>query len=137
MSLIKWEPFGEIDRFFEDFHTRGLRNIGRDMAVDLYEKGNNIVAEMNISGIDPEKVDITIEGDYLRVHGSREEEKEEEQKQFYSKEICRGSFERTIHIPENIDETQVEAEYTNGILKVIMPKTEKEEKEKIKIKVKE
>ena len=136
MSLIKWEPFGEIDRFFDDFPQRGIRSIGRDMAVDLYEEDGNIVAEMNISGVDPEKVNVSVEGDYLRIIGSREEEKEENKKYFYSKEISRGSFERTIHIPERVDNAKVEAEYADGMLKVVMPKNKEERRDKIQVKIK-
>lgn len=136
MDLIKWEPFGEFDRFFGDFQPRGPRSIGRDMAVDLYEEGNNVIAEMNISGVDPEKIDISVEGDYLRVTGAREEEKETKEKHFYSKEISRGSFERTIRIPETVDENAVEAEYKDGILKVTMPKKEETKRDKIKVVVK-
>jgi HSP20 family protein len=136
MSIIKWEPFGEVDRFFNDFQGAGLVNLGRDMAVDLYEDGSNLVAEMSVSGIDPEKIDIMIEGNYLRISGSREEKKETKEKQFYSKEISRGSFERTIRLPEAVNEETVEAEYGNGVLKVIMPKAGEKKKEKIKVTIK-
>ncbi len=136
MAIVKWEPFGEFDRVFDDFPFRGLRNVGRDMAVDLYEEDGNIVAEMNISGIDPEKIDVSVEGEYLRIAGAREEEKEQDTKQFYSKEISRGSFERIIHIPEAVNDEAVEAEYKDGILKVVMPKREEKKKDKVKIVVK-
>lgn len=136
MAIVKWEPFGEFDRFFDDFPFRGVRTVGRDMAVDLYEKDGSIVAEMNISGIDPEKVDVSVEGEYLRIGGAREEEKEQDDKQFYSKEICRGSFERIIHIPEAVNDEAVEAEYKDGILKVTMPKREEKKKDKVKVVVK-
>jgi len=135
MAIIKWEPFGEIDRFFNDFPTQNFLKFGRDMAVDLYEEGNNVVAEMNISGIDPEKIDVTLEGNYLRIAGVREEEKEHKDKQFYSKEISRGSFERTVRLPQAVVEEKTEAEYKDGVLKILMPKTEGKKKEKIKVMV--
>jgi len=136
MAIVKWEPFGEFDRFFEDFGGRGFRGMSRNMAADLYEDGNNLVAEMSISGIDPEKIDVTVEGEYLRVTGTREEEEEKKDKKFYSKEICRGSFERTVYLPENIDESAVEAEYKDGILKVVMPKKGDIKKEIRKVNIK-
>lgn len=136
MAIVKWEPFGEFDRFFDDFPIRGFKNMGRDMAVDLYEEGDTIIAEMNISGVDPEKLDVTVENEYLRIAGSRDEEKEHRNKQFYSKEISRGSFERIVRIPETVNEDAVEAEYKDGILKVTMPKEGGKKKEKVKITVK-
>ncbi len=71
MSLIKWEPFGDIDRFFEEgFPSFSITNIGRDLAVDVYEDGNKLVAEMNVPGIDPEHIDIHVEDN--RVNGQEE-----------------------------------------------------------------
>jgi HSP20 family protein len=136
MAIVKWEPFGEFDRFFDNFHTpAALGGVG-DMAVDLYEDGNNIIADMSLPGIDAEKVEVTVEGRYLRVSGSREEEKETKEKQFYSKEIRRGSFERAVHIPEPVNENKVSAEYKDGVLRVTMPKLGNEKKEKVKVTIK-
>jgi len=136
MSLIKWEPFGEFDRFFNDLPAQNIHAFGRDMAIDLYEEGSDLIAEMSVSGIDPEKIDIAIEGNYLRISGVREEETEKKEKQFYSKEICRGSFERSLRLPEEVEEGKVEAEYADGILKVRMPKIGDKKREKIKVVVK-
>jgi HSP20 family protein len=135
MAIVKWEPFGEFDRFFDDFHAPGFRNMG-DMAVDLYEDGDNIIAEMSIPGIDGESVDVTVEGNYLRIAGTREEEKEINEKHYYSKEIRRGSFERAVRVPEPIKEGEVTAEYQDGVLKVTMPKLGNEGKSKVKVAVK-
>src|SRR3989338_9486312 len=108
MALIKWEPFNEIDRFFENFPP--LAKVGWDLAVDVYEKDNTLVAEMNLPGIDPEKISISVEDGYLRVAGSREESKEEKKKHFYSKEIRRGSFERVVRLPSVVQKDKVRSE---------------------------
>ena len=136
MAIIKWEPFGEIDRFFDNFPNGAFTNVARDMAVDLYEDENNVVAEMSLPGINPDDIDIAIEGDYLRISGTREEKEEKKDKHFYSKEIRHGSFERVLNLPEAVNENEVEAEYENGVLKVTMPKMKEENKEKTKIVVK-
>jgi len=135
MAIIKWEPFGELDRFFDDLHVPAWSGLG-DMAVDLYEDGNNIIVEMSVSGIEPEKVDVTVEGNYLRICGRREEEKEKKGKQFYSKEIRRGSFERTLRLPAPVNESKVSAEYKDGVLKATLPKIEKKKAGKVKVVVK-
>ncbi len=133
MAIVKWEPFGELDHFFNDLSLSGFSNIGKDIAIDLYEDGDSIIAEMSTPGIDPDKIEVTVENGYMRVHGTREEEKENKDKQFYSKEIRRGTFERIINLPEPVNEDGVEAEYKDGILKVKMPKLGEKKKEKIKI----
>ena len=135
MAIVKWEPFGELDRFFDDFPSVGMGLPG-DMAVDLYEDGNNIIAEMNIPGIEPDKVDVTVEGNYLRICGTRSEEKERKEKQFYSKEIRRGSFERALRLPSSVHEEKVEAEYKDGVLRITLPKLEEKKAGKVKVVVK-
>ena len=135
MAIIKWEPFGELDRFFDGFPAPGLGHMG-DMAVDVYEDGGNVIAEMNIPGIQPEHVDVTVEGNYLRICGKREEEKEKKTKQFYSKEIHRGSFERALRLPCPVNEGKVTAEYKDGVLKVLLPKLEEKKAGKVKVIIK-
>ncbi len=136
MAIIKWEPFDELDRFFEGFPTLPGSRVGFDMAIDLYEEGNALVAEMNVPGVDAEKLDVSVEGEYLRIGGRREEEHEQKGKQFYSKEIRRGSFERTIRLPERVDDEHITAEYKEGVLRVVMPKRTASEKGKVKVEVK-
>lgn len=136
LPLLRWRPFRDMDRFFdEDFTALALPKFGWDLAVDIYEKDSNIVAEMNIPGIDPEKVEIAIEDNYLKVSGSREEKKETEEKDYYSKEIKRGSFTRTVALPVSVKKEKAEAEYKDGILKILIPKDEKKDNT-IKVKVK-
>lgn len=140
MSLIKWEPFDDFDRLFRDFGTLPsvkMQNMSFDLAADLYEDGGNLVTEMNLPGLKGDDIDITIEENHLRISGKREEVEEKKEKSHYTKEIRRGTFERVIPLPDPVDETRVEAEYKNGVLKVTMPKRALPEAQKIKIKVQE
>ncbi len=136
MSLIKWEPFGQIDDFFADFPRTTLTKMSSDLAVDVYEKDGKVVAEMNIPGIKPEDIDVSIEDNYLRVSGSHQEEKEDEKKHYYSKEIRRGSFERIVSLPAAVKSEGVEADYHHGRLHITMPKAEHTKEHKITINVK-
>lgn len=136
MSLIKWEPFGQIDDLFTDFSRMAFPKVGSDLAVDVYEKDGAVVAEMNVPGINPENINISIEDNYLRVSGSHEEEHEDKKKHYYSKEIKRGSFERIISLPSSVRRDGVDAEYHNGRLSITMPKAEETKDHKITVKVK-
>jgi HSP20 family protein len=136
-NLMKWEPFKEVERFFgEDFPFLPMfpkPKLGWDMAVDVYEEKENIIAEMNVPGIDPEKLEITVKDGYLKILGEREEEKEKKETNFYYKEIKRGVFERLVRLPVAVKAEKAEAQYTKGVLKVILPKTEIVKEEKIKV----
>jgi HSP20 family protein len=138
MAIIKWEPFREFDRFFDEefLSFPQLFRAGWDLAVDVYEEKNYVVAEMTLPGIDPEKVEVMVEDDYLKVRGSREEEKEEKKKNYYSKEIKRGSFERMVKLPTSVKGEKAVAEYKNGVLKIVVPKKEETKTRRIKVSVK-
>lgn len=133
MAIVRWEPFDELDRFFDGFPIRSVQNMGWDIAVDIFDEGNSIVASMNLPGIDPDKVDVHVEGDHLRISGRREEEKEQKGKQYYAKEIRRGSFERAIRLPGAVNDSAVKAEYEGGVLKVTMPKLDEKKRKKVKV----
>lgn len=139
MSLIKWEPFDEFDRLFRDFSGMpALRGgqAGFDLAVDVYEDGHNVIAEMNLPGLEADKIDVEVENNYLRISGRREEVQEKKEKNHYAKEIRRGSFERIVALPDDVEQERVSAEYQNGVLKVTMPKRAKTEEKKVKVQVK-
>lgn len=128
--MARWiRPFEDLDKFMEDLYVKP----GWDMATDLYEDNGNIIVEMSAPGFNLEKIEINIENTHLKVTGTREEKEEQKEKNFYRKEIRRGSFERVIELPVAVDSEQTKAEFKDGILKIIMPKKVKSEAKKIKI----
>lgn len=137
MSMIKWEPFSHMDKWFDDdlFAKLPRAIAGGDGAIDVYEDGSNIVAEMNLPGFDPKEIDINIDEDILRIKGNREEASENKDKNFYSKEIKRGSFERALKLPHPVDASQTSASSKDGVLKITMPKKNIEASGGVSIKV--
>lgn len=138
MSLIKWEPFEEFDRFFREVQpTQSFRRntVGFDTAVDVYEDGDDLVAEMNLPGMKGEDIDVEVEDEHLRIAGRRDEVQEKKEKSHYVKEIQRGTFERLVHLPDQVEAENVEATYKDGILVVRMPKRPRDTEKKIKVQV--
>lgn len=136
MAIIKWEPFRDIERFFDDEMSLLGNRFGWDLAVDVYEEGGNMIAEMQLPGIDPDRVDISVDRDVLTISGAREEQKETKEKQYYAKEIRRGSFQRTVRLPHEGAADSASASYQDGVLKVTIPKREQAGANKIKVQVK-
>jgi HSP20 family protein len=136
MAIIRWEPFHEMNRFFDDdfFPVPNMFRAGWDLAVDVYEEGGSVVAEMNLPGIDPDNIEVTVEDDFLKISGSREEKKEEKNKEYFSREIKRGSFERVVRLPATVKGDVAEAEYCDGVLRVVVPKKEEAKPKKISVK---
>ena len=100
---------------------------------DLTDK-IEITAEL--PGISEKDVNLTIEDGILTLSGERNEEKEEQAKDYYLKEFSSGSFSRSIRLPKNIDESKTEAVFKNGILTITIPKIEAKDEVVKKIPIK-
>lgn len=136
MALVKWDPFRELGDFFEDRpYISMFPKLGWDLAVDVYEEGKNVIAKMSLPGIKPDEVEISIDKDVLTISGRREEEKETEKKNYYSKEIRRGSFSRSVSLPKIVDADDAKADYSEGVLVVTMPIVKGQEKKPVKVTV--
>lgn len=138
MSLIKWTPifdsFEDMDKMFSDFMPATKnQNSGFTPAIDMYEDKDNVIVETQLAGIDPEKVDISIENDILSIKGEGEKRSEVEDKNYYRKEIRRGSFYRSIPLPTHVLGDKASAEAGDGVLKISIPKAPESKPKTIKI----
>jgi HSP20 family protein len=141
MSLIRWTPFlnegfafDDMDKMFGEMlpAVRG-NQFGFTPALDMYEDKDNIVVETQLAGIDPEKVSISIENDVLCIKGESERKSEVDEKNYYRKEIRRGSFFRSIPLPTKVDGDKASAVNEDGILKINIPKATESRPKNIKI----
>lgn len=104
--------------------------------VDIFVKSSDMIIRVDVSGIDPENVDITIADDILTLKGDRKSDREIREDDYYSSEISYGSFERNVRIPRGIDPNSIQATYKNGILEIVVPgAAEKEKPQKVNINV--
>jgi len=137
--MIKWEPTNSmLDDFFGDEDVfMPMRRANRLVpAIDMYEDKDNVYVETALSGIDPEKVNITIENDILKIEGQSEHKTEVDEKNYYRKEIRAGHFTRAVALPKKVQADQTKAEYTDGILKITLPKSEEVKPKTVKVEIK-
>jgi HSP20 family protein len=131
--IRRWEPFKEfIEKFFEEDLDFA---VSPKLATDVYETDKDLIVEMQVPGYNKENIKISFQDDYLKVEGKTDEEKEEKEKNYWRKEIRKGSFVRVIPLPREIDPKKAKASFKDGILKISLPKIakEKEAGEEIKI----
>lgn len=145
MAIIRWDPFRDMvtlrekmNRLFED----SLANKGEDKdfmasnwapAVDIYETGNELVLTAEVPGIDEKDIEIKIEDDTLTLKGERKFEKETKEENFHRIERSYGSFFRAFALPNSIDTDRIQAEFENGVLKIVMPKRQELKPKTVKI----
>ena len=139
MSLIKWTPlfadnFDDMDKDFADMlpAVRGSK-FGFTPAVDVYEDKNDIIVETQLAGINPDDVKISIENNNLIIKGESEKKSEIDEKNYYRKEIRRGSFYRSISLPSKVMGDDAKAVAEDGVLKITIPKAAETKAKTIKI----
>ncbi|HXM38016.1 MAG TPA: Hsp20/alpha crystallin family protein [Gemmatimonadales bacterium] len=104
-------------------------------AVDVFEEGDNIRITAEIPGVKPEDIKISLEGNLLTLHGTKQQEAEERTERVHRYERMYGAFERTFTLPASVDPQQIKASYDNGVLTVVLPKSEKAKPRQIEIAV--
>ena len=136
--IIKWMPslesFEDMDKMFEGFMPERTGLAGYVPAIDVYQDKDKVYIETQLAGIDPDKVDISIENNVLTIKGESEKKSEVEDKNYYRKEIRRGSFYRSVPLPSQVIGDKASAEAVNGILKIVVPKALESKPKTIKIK---
>jgi HSP20 family protein len=118
-------------RFISRFPTR--RENGNEMmavadwapAVDIIEDDKAYVIKAELPEVKKEDVKVTVQEGVLTIQGERKQEKEEKGKKFHRIERTYGTFVRTFTVPDDADETNVMAEFKDGVLLVSLPKSEK------------
>ncbi len=106
-----------------------------ELTVDIYDKGDSIVIQSTVAGVNPEDLDVSITNDSVTIRGMREREEETHEENYYYKELFWGTFSRSVILPEEIDEDDAEASLKHGLLTIRLPKKRRGVVQKLKVKV--
>ena len=103
-------------------------------ATDVFARGDDLVARMELPGIDPdEDVAVTFDEGELVIRGERRRSEDVKDEAYYRVESGYGTFERRIPVPDGIDQEEIRAGYVDGILEITMPKAAKVEPRPAKV----
>jgi HSP20 family protein len=105
-------------------------------SINVSEDDEKITIKVELPGVEPKDVHLTLENDTLIIEGEKKEEKKSEKEEFKIIESAYGQFKRVIALPNSIDANKIEANYKNGVLNIILPKKEEAKKPKQKIEIK-
>ena len=129
MTMVRYGPFGvfrDFDRYLQArTFTRPLAGFNKEGTwtprLDVYHRDGSLVVRAEVPGVDPEDIDITAEGDMLKISGSRSFGTTTGELGFRCKEIFEGTFSRSIRIPMETDREAIEAVSSHGILEITLP----------------
>lgn len=145
-GIEKFEPSkllkslrNEIDLLFDRFVERPLGAITGQVipSLDIAETESEIIVRVELPGVEPENVDLSIVGDRLVIKGEKKKEAEEAGRTFHITECSYGSFLRSIRLPAEVDPDRVTASYKAGVLQITLPKKETVQAKRIKIRTEE
>ncbi|KJV55681.1 Hsp20/alpha crystallin family protein [Orientia tsutsugamushi] len=102
--------------------------------IDVFETDTEYHLEVELPGIKQEDVVLKIDNNILTVEGHKDDQLEEKEKFYYMRERYYGSFKRSISLPSNIDENNIDAKFSDGMLCIKISKREQDKARKIEIK---
>jgi HSP20 family protein len=125
----------EMDRIWDRFSRESSTN-ERDWnpSLDLTETEASLVAEIEVPGINPDDIDISVTSDMLTVTGEKKQETGEQEKNYHFMERAYGRFSRSIPLPTAVSPERVEARYKDGILTITMGKSAAARSKRIEVK---
>ena len=121
-------PFGDLTRRMELFS-------GWAPALDLYEDKDNLIVKAELPGMKREEIDISVHDGTLTISGERKYEEKNADLEPYRSERFFGRFHRTLALPKPVQSDKAKATYKDGILTVVLPKTEEAKLKQIEVTV--
>ncbi len=144
MTLVRWNPWREVDtlqrqinRLFNDAIVPNEWNVTQNMArvpaAELTETEEALLLKVELPGLEAKDVDIEVTENTVSIRGERKSETKSEENGMTRTEFYYGSFERMIPLPSRVQNTDVKAEYKDGILSLNLPKKEEEKNKVVKL----
>ncbi len=144
MALVRWEPFSEIDslqkemnRLLDSLAPRTTNGWSSAFvpAAEMEETPEAIHLKLEVPGMDAKDIELQVSAEAVSISGERKSETKTEAKGTTRSEFRYGSFRRVIPLPVRVQNTNVNAEYKDGILNLTLPKAEEEKNKVVKVNV--
>jgi HSP20 family protein len=137
-----WDPWREIGQLQNEMSrllagARAYDGFGRREfpPANLYVNDHELLLTLEVPGIDPARVDVTVTGDTVELKGERPAEAVKSGESFHRRERPSGQFKRSVQLPFEVDPSKTEAAYEKGVLKVRMGRPESQKPRKVAVKL--
>jgi len=148
MTLIKWDPFRDVETLQNRINRMFEDSFGRTQApddemnlcawrppVDIYETENGIVLAAELPGVGKEDISVEVKDNILTLKGERTANPNIKGKKFYRHERCYGTFQRSFTLQHDIQPNLIKATFKDGVLEIEIPKPDEEQPKQITVKV--
>jgi HSP20 family protein len=149
-TMMRWDPFEDLRSAPDEMaqmspmlaHALGLhaqRGNARAMptawapALDISERKDAYLVMVELPGVEPDDLQITMEDGLLTIQGERQFTQESSEQQFHRVERRHGAFRRSITLPAQVQAEQIEATFDNGVLEIVVPKAEEAKPKRIQV----
>jgi len=138
-SLINYRPYGlgvfeDMDRVFRSLFDEDFLSNGSRLTVDVREEEDSYVLEAELPGLSEKDIDVKVDNGLLHISAGKEEKKEQKSEGYLLKERRSSSYHRTFVLPKDVDREKIDANFTNGLLTLSIPKVEAAKPRQIEVK---
>jgi len=136
MALVRSDPFRDVDRLFQQMWNAQQR-APRPMAMpmDAYRKDDSFLLQLDLPGVTPESIDLTVEENVLTISAERPAPPRGEGVESVIEERTFGTFTRQVVLGKTLDAEHIEANYEAGVLTVAIPVAEQAKPRRIEVSV--
>ena len=127
--LVRFDPLRELDRMAAEFSQPARP---WQMPMDAYRRGDAFVLNLDVPGVDPDTIDVTVEQNTLTVTGERTWSRAEGDEVVVA-ERPQGTFSRQLLLGDSLDTDRIAARYDRGVLTVTLPVAEQSKARKVEI----
>ena len=115
---ISYDPFREFDQLAQQLLSGGRSP--RSFPMDAYKRGDDFFVHLDLPGVDPGSIDITVEGPDVTISAERRFEQQQDD-QILVSERPQGRFSRDLRVGRQVDTDAIEASYDDGVLTLRLP----------------
>ncbi|MCU1429573.1 MAG: 18 kDa antigen 2 [Actinomycetia bacterium] len=138
MALMRWDPVADIDRMLDLVAASarggngGSQAATRSMPMDVYRQGDEYIVEMDLPGVDPSSIDISVERNMITVEAEAESTHEQADEQILC-ERRHVRYRRQLYLGDDVDTENIQASYDNGVLRLTVPIAQEQRSRKVQV----
>lgn len=143
MTMIRWDPFRDLmtlsdrlNRMIAESSPGG--RFGESYGawvppVDIFEKGDNLILRVELPGVSRDDIDVRVDNGTLILEGERRRDPVLDESATHRLERVYGNFSRSFALPATVDATKIAASYADGVLEIVLPKSEAAKPKRVEI----